>query len=505
MTSKTTNAAFGLNKSAYQQAEPLPVRTSFIERWACDTMGQVRRPFFLFSVILIDAIIVAAAGLIACLLTSPSGSIGPSAWLGIATIPWLMVATLSADWSYSISALRKPFAQLPKVVYAAVFVALAANGALYLLAQPTVAPAATLIWVALAITGLAVMRIVAARAIDHFAAAGRLRRKAIIVGGGKHADALVDLLKDEGNHLEILGVFDDRARSRDDQPASGESLRRLGTFDELVAFCRQARVELLIVCMPSAPEARLLQIITKLLQLPVDIRISAHTSKLRLNSKAYSYIGKVPMLPVLDRPLNDGDQMIKNIEDRVVGLALLILTAPVMLIIALAVRLESKGPILFRQKRLGFNNKPIEVFKFRSMYTEMTDATASKLVTKDDPRVTKVGRFIRKTSLDELPQLFNVLCGEMSIVGPRPHALQAKAGDDLYHDTVRSYFARHKVKPGITGWAQINGWRGETDTHEKIEQRVQHDMHYIDKWSVLLDLYIIVVTPFSLIGGRNAY
>ena len=135
----------------------------------------------------------------------------------------------------------------------------------------------------------------------------------------------------------------------------------------------------------------------------------------------------------------------------------------------------------------------------------MSYATATKLVTRNDSRVTRVGRFIRKTSLDELPQLFNVLRGEMSIVGPRPHALQAKAGDDLYHDAVRSYFARHKMKPGITGWAQVNGWRGETDTLEKIEQRVEHDMHYINNWSVLFDLYIIAVTPFSLIGGKNAY
>ncbi|MGI9479146.1 MAG: exopolysaccharide biosynthesis polyprenyl glycosylphosphotransferase, partial [Hyphomicrobiaceae bacterium] len=208
---------------------------------------------------------------------------------------------------------------------------------------------------------------------------------------------------------------------------------------------------------------------------------------------------------VLDRPLSDADRMIKNVEDRILGLAILLMAAPVMALVALAVRLESKGPILFRQKRLGFNNELIEVFKFRSMYTDMSDAAAAQLVTKDDPRVTRVGRIIRKASLDELPQLFNVLRGEMSIVGPRPHAMQAKAGDDLYHDAVRSYFARHKMKPGITGWAQVNGWRGETDTLEKIEQRVAHDMHYINNWSVLLDLYIVALTPFSLIGGKNAY
>ena len=169
--------------------------------------------------------------------------------------------------------------------------------------------------------------------------------------------------------------------------------------------------------------------------------------------------------------------------------------APVMALVALAIKLDSKGPVLFRQKRYGFNNELIEVFKFRSMFVEQADANAAKLVTKDDPRVTRVGRFIRKTSLDELPQLFNVLRGELSLVGPRPHALQAKAADRLYHDVVDGYFARHKVKPGITGWAQINGWRGETDTPEKIQKRVEHDLYYIDNWSVLLDLYILLKTP----------
>jgi lipopolysaccharide/colanic/teichoic acid biosynthesis glycosyltransferase len=139
------------------------------------------------------------------------------------------------------------------------------------------------------------------------------------------------------------------------------------------------------------------------------------------------------------------------------------------------------------------------------MFVEQADANAAKLVTKGDPRVTRVGRILRKSSLDELPQLFNVLRGELSLVGPRPHALQAKAADRLYDDVVDGYFARHKVKPGITGWAQINGWRGETDTSEKIQKRVEHDLYYIDHWSVLLDLYILLKTPFALLSSENAY
>jgi exopolysaccharide biosynthesis polyprenyl glycosylphosphotransferase len=181
------------------------------------------------------------------------------------------------------------------------------------------------------------------------------------------------------------------------------------------------------------------------------------------------------------------------------------LLAPVMICVAVAIKLESRGPVLFRQKRYGFNNELIEVYKFRSMYTDRCDATASRLVTRDDPRVTKVGRIIRKTSLDELPQLFNVLKGNLSLVGPRPHAVAAKAENRLYDDVVDGYFARHKVKPGITGWAQINGWRGETDTAEKIQKRVEHDLYYIENWSVLFDLYILLKTPVSLLETKNAY
>jgi len=198
--------------------------------------------------------------------------------------------------------------------------------------------------------------------------------------------------------------------------------------------------------------------------------------------------------------------VMKFLFDRIIGFCALVAAAPLMLVVAALIKLDSKGPVFFKQKRHGFNNELIEVYKFRSMRTDMADANASKLVTKGDPRVTRVGRFIRKSSIDELPQFFNVLTGQLSVVGPRPHATQAKADNLLYYEAVEGYFARHKVKPGITGWAQIHGWRGETDTVDKIMQRVQHDLYYIEKWSILLDLYIVVMTPFSLFSkSENAY
>jgi exopolysaccharide biosynthesis polyprenyl glycosylphosphotransferase len=212
------------------------------------------------------------------------------------------------------------------------------------------------------------------------------------------------------------------------------------------------------------------------------------------------------VLDVFDRPIADWDVVMKSLFDRVIGALALIALLPVMLLTALAIKLDSRGPVLFRQKRYGFNNELIEVYKFRSMYVDQTDAAAAKLVTKGDPRVTRVGRFIRKTSLDELPQLLNVVFkGDLSLVGPRPHAVYAKAVDRLYDEAVDGYFARHRVKPGITGWAQVNGWRGETDSQEKIQARVEHDLYYIENWSVLFDLYILTMTPFALAKTENAY
>jgi len=198
--------------------------------------------------------------------------------------------------------------------------------------------------------------------------------------------------------------------------------------------------------------------------------------------------------------------VIKWLFDRIIGSLMLIAALPLMALVALAIKLDSRGPVFFKQKRYGFNNELIEVFKFRSMRTEDTDANALKLVSKNDPRVTRVGRFIRKTSLDELPQLINVaLKGNLSLVGPRPHAVHAKAANWLYDQVVDGYFARHRVKPGITGWAQVNGWRGETNTSEKIQRRVEHDLYYIENWSVLFDLYILAMTPYALMKTESAY
>ena len=326
----------------------------------------------------------------------------------------------------------------------------------------------------------------------------------MIVGGGHEAEELIKAL--EASHetdIRIAGIFDDRGKDRVSSIVAGYP--KLGNIDELVDFARGSRLDLLIVSLPVTAEKRLLQLLKKLWVLPVDIRLSAHNNPLRFRPRTYSYIGNVPFIDVTDKPISEWGYVKKWLFDKIAAGLALILLAPVMAVIALLIKLDSKGPVLFRQKRQGFNNELIEVYKFRSMYVDQSAMDATKLVTKDDPRLTRVGRFLRKTSLDELPQFFNVLKGDLSLVGPRPHALKAKAENKLYSDVVDGYFARHRVKPGVTGWAQISGWRGETDTEEKIERRVEHDLYYIENWSVMFDLYICVMTPFALLKGDNAY
>ena len=341
--------------------------------------------------------------------------------------------------------------------------------------------------------------------VSRWTRAGNFRRRTVIVGGGRDAESLIASIETQAkDDIQLIGLFDDRNDDR--SPESVASVEKLGSVAELIEFARRTRVDLVLVSMPLFAEHRVLDMLRQLWVLPTDIRLSAHMSKLKFTRKAYSYIGGIPVFDMADRPISDWNLVFKWLFDKLVALTALILLSPLMLATAIAIKLDSPGPVFFRQKRHGFNNQLIDMWKFRSMRTDMLDLTASKLVTRDDPRVTKVGKFIRKTSIDELPQLFNVLMGELSIVGPRPHALAAKADNQLYYEAVEGYFARHRVKPGMTGWAQIHGWRGETDTVDKIMQRVNHDLYYIENWSLWLDLKIVLMTPIALFTQRkNAF
>ena len=425
--------------------------------------------------------------------------------IAIAATALLANTLFQAFKLYSVPALTSLRQNAARVLLAWMIAIFALVAAVFFL---KIGPDFSRVWLALwfvaGIAALGVSRTILAFVTRAGIRNGRLTRRAVVYGGGPGCEALLAALEaDQANDVRIAGVFDDRGDDRVGRLIAGYP--KLGNLEELVEFGRTHAIDMLIVALPLAAESRLNQIIRRLWVLPIDIRLAATASQLRFRPRAYSFIGSVPMLDVYDKPIADWGTVAKWLFDKSVAALALALLSPLMALVALAIKLDSKGPVLFRQKRYGFNNELIEVLKFRSMYVSQSDAGAARLVTRGDPRVTAVGRIIRKTSLDELPQLINVLKGELSLVGPRPHALQAKAADQLYHDVVDGYFARHKVRPGITGWAQINGWRGETDTPEKIQQRVACDIHYIENWSVLFDLYILARTPFALLKTDNAY
>jgi len=425
------------------------------------------------------------------------------AMTGVAT--GTVIALQFADL-YSVSALRTRVEQLSRVglIWSIIFL-IAIATLFFVHPEGALSHKWAASWYGGTLLLLYAGRHVLSSLVRHWSHEGRFMRRTIIVGGGAAAETLIHALKTQHNpDLDIRGIFDDRNDDR--SPSRIAGLLKLGTVEELVEFARLTRIDLLLVSLPITAEERVLQIVRKLWVLPVDLRLAAYSSKLRFGSCAYSYIGNVPTFDVLDKPIADWNYVTKWVFDRIVGWFLLLTALPVMALCAIAIRFDSRGPIFFKQKRYGFNNELIEIFKFRSLHMEQCEAEPVKVVTKNDPRVTRVGRFIRRTSLDELPQLINVaIKGNLSLVGPRPHVPQNKAENRLYDEVVDGYFARHRVKPGITGWAQVNGWRGETDTIEKIQRRVDHDLYYIENWSVFFDLYILARTPFALLNFQNAY
>jgi Undecaprenyl-phosphate glucose phosphotransferase len=415
------------------------------------------------------------------------------------------VVAFQAFEIYGTTAFRTHVHQLSRLAVAWTIVFLMALAlAFFIKFETTLSRTWAASWYLIGLFVLLTDRLVLTTLVRRWARNGRLVRRVIIVGGGREGEALVRALDAEADSdLRICGVFDDRGGDRSPDVVAG--IPKLGTVDDLVEFTRMTRVDMILVSLPLTAEDRVLQMVRKLWVLPVDVRLAAHMNRLRFRPRAYSYIGNVPVLDIFDKPLADWNLVLKAAFDLVVGTLLLLALSPVLALTALAVRLDSSGPVFFRQRRLGFNNEVIEILKFRSLYHHLADPNANRVVTKNDARVTRVGRFIRKTSLDELPQLINVVRGELSLVGPRPHAVDAPTANKLWEEVVDGYFARHRVKPGITGWAQINGWRGELNTPEKLQHRVEHDLYYIENWSLLFDLYILLCTPFALLKTENAY
>jgi Undecaprenyl-phosphate glucose phosphotransferase len=365
-------------------------------------------------------------------------------------------------------------------------------------------------WFLTGILSLVVGRAVLAEVVSSLSARGRLAQRVAVIGKGESAQRLIAALsRAPATRYRVVGVIDDRVddTSVDDgkMPSAVGDTPVLGGLDRLVAEARADRIDEVLVALPWGDEERLATVLDRLSPLPLHVRLVPDPIAFRFAHRPVTRLSGVPLIHLFERPISGWSWFLKAAEDRVLASLALVLVAPLMLLIAAAVKLDSPGPVFFRQPRRGFNSQLFEVFKFRTMRHDLSDMACDRQTTRDDPRITRIGRILRKTSLDELPQLINVLKGDMSLVGPRPHAVATKAAGKLFEDVVHEYAARYRVRPGITGWAQVNGWRGETDTIEKIEKRVEYDIHYIENWSIALDLWILVRTVLLVFRDPRAY
>lgn len=292
----------------------------------------------------------------------------------------------------------------------------------------------------------------------------------------------------------VVGLYDNKV-------VQHSEIEYKGDFSKLILDAKAGKLDRIYLAMSMSDELVMKELIRNLTDTTCSVILIPDIFTFNILQSRTEEVNGVPVVPLFDTPINGINMVFKRLEDVLVSSLIIILISPLLLVISFAVKISSPGPVIFKQTRYGMDGKAIKVWKFRSM-SVMENDTVVKQATKNDIRITKVGGFLRKTSLDELPQFFNVLGGGMSIVGPRPHAV---AHNEQYRNLIEGYMLRHKVKPGITGWAQINGWRGETDTIDKMQKRVEYDLEYIREWSIWLDIKIIFLTIFKGFVNKSAY
>ncbi len=358
-----------------------------------------------------------------------------------------------------------------------------------------------LTWFACAPALVSAWRVALRLLLQEMRARGHNTRTVAIAGASALGEDLArNIQRSPWMGMRMVGFYDDRHISRlhPMDPAVGEVK---GDLDKLVAEAKQCLVDVVYIALPLRAEPRINSIIRRLQDTTASVYLAYDFGGFDVLRAQWGQVGRVPVMSVVENPFHGVEGVTKRMEDLILGLLIMAIIALPMLLIALVVKLSSPGPVLFRQRRYGLNGEEIIVFKFRTM-TVMEDGAEVKQATRGDQRVTRFGALLRRTSLDELPQFIQVLTGQMSIVGPRPHAV---VHNEQYRALIQGYMLRHKVKPGITGWAQINGWRGETDTLEKMEKRVQYDLAYIRDWALWMDLKIIFLTILGVFRGKNAY
>ncbi|MBN8282128.1 undecaprenyl-phosphate glucose phosphotransferase [Zoogloea sp.] len=354
-------------------------------------------------------------------------------------------------------------------------------------------------WVVLAPLAMVAAHFVARVVVLRALTATTRQRTAIVAGVNDVGLSLARQFK-QNPYLgcRVVGFFDDRNLER---LPDTDGLPTLGTMTELPDFVKLNRIDQIYLAVPMATQPRILSLLDDLKDTTASIFFVPDIFVTDLIQGQMHSVGSTPVVAVCETPFTGLRGLIKRASDIVISAILLVLLLPVMLVLAIGVKLSSPGPVIFKQRRYGLDGQEILVYKFRSM-TTTDNGNVVKQATKNDARITPFGAFIRKTSLDELPQFINVLQGRMSIVGPRPHAV---AHNETYRKIVKGYMIRHKVKPGITGWAQVSGYRGETDTVDKMEKRIEYDLEYLRNWSLGFDLWIIFKTVAVVFKDKNAY
>jgi Undecaprenyl-phosphate glucose phosphotransferase len=360
----------------------------------------------------------------------------------------------------------------------------------------------SLLYLAFLLGSLMISRPLIRTILNRMAARGAIEQRIAFYGADPQSIKMIRRLLESLDlpHLRFVGVADDRPKMDD-----LDDLEMIGGYEQLAELARRGEVDQVLISVPNLPPKRLHDIVDGLSAVSVDVSlIPAEAIELAPGYRVH-LLGSLPVLNLWQRPFRDINQFVKRGEDLILAAGALVFLSPIMALTAIAIRITSPGPVLFVQPRMGFNNEVIHVRKFRTMYTDRGDLSGAGATTKNDPRVTAVGRVLRRLSIDELPQLLNVISGDMSIVGPRPHPLKMKVGDRYYQEAVSGYAGRHRVRPGLTGLAQVKGLRGEIRTVERAKRRVELDKEYIDHWSLWLDVRILFATVRAVLVDSDAY
>ena len=466
---------------------------------------QISRPVLAMAIQAIDFALLLLAGLVATggyealLKTAPAGGLAVATWIGASAT---VIAIRNGD-GYALPRLDRLSSSLLDTALPLLIGWTAAVVSLFMLHGGAM-PSRAWPFAFIMVNGvfLAGHRMLLQRVIKRWRRNGRLVQRIAVVGVNEFSATFLERLAAQPDTYLVTGVYDDR-QSR--IPAHLQHIGVRGGVDALVLASRQERIDTIVVALSLSAVDRINDILAQLSSLVVDVFLTTDIAGLRYEGAQFTAIGSNPVVSVGERPLKDWQAVKKAVFDRAVGGALLLFALVPLLAVAALIKLDSPGPVLFRQPRIGFDNRMFSIFKFRTMHASMADLLADRQTTRDDPRVTRVGRWLRRFSIDELPQLLNVVQGSMSLVGPRPHAPNTKAADKLFADVVSQYAVRHRVKPGITGWAQVNGWRGETKTEDQVRSRVRFDLDYIQNWSLALDLKILVLTLFREVHSSTAF